>query len=780
MSTVIKVFLASPSDLQDERRIVRARAEQFNNLWSDEYGVYFRIVGWEDLPPVAQRPQHRINRDADDCQVFIGMLAKRWGSSTGEFSSGFEEEFFSAQKRWKSCGNPEIALFFKTLDTNMLSDAGPQLSKVLQFKNSIIEGKELLFKEFSNASDLSDFVDAVFAEYAKTRKEQSAVQPGVIEQKSDDSFEEHAQPDEVLVDASSIASVLTAAREGAANEANDKLDFWGRLRLLVYSTAKFALSREHISIGTHEANLVFRRRKEWALTNAEQIALIKAMLSDAYHYTPGWYWLAETDLATVRKRLWFFCQVSADCKKGAAAILANDLELPSDLGIVRNALLDQATAPSICQLLERLGTREILPAIAEAKAAANGVGELLFTTADFAIRLRCEPELQIESIVEYAGQGVEAAFPVLRERIKLLDAPALTALLASASEGQRREALVHAMLDTEQISIELAELFIKDLNKQVRKAGTLALIAAGRPFTRADLNVLFPEEKSKSILGNLDRIDIDALVKEGLRLLPLEDLKNLVGFFELDGASALEVLAELDWLGIQEEIARQLDSEFQYLLEESEERGLQRHGISLLGIWSKDGNGLVEYLRSKFVGAALIGVHRNGHPRAAEWAKKFCDQKYPIKVRAVAFDILLQLGLPLDYAQLLLEFTNLPSELAIRLLPAIFKNTQVDAKVIEAIATHSSPSVRDALRESLIDTWCDGYASVLEPLLLSDDDKTRKLTALVLSDRLGKAELENILDRYIELPTYFYDVATICDGAIYAIPPFREKLRVAS
>jgi len=108
MAVVVKVFLASPSDVNAERKVVRERAEHFNRLWADHFGVHLKVIGWEDMPPTAQRPQQRINADADECLLFLGLLAERWGSNSGEFSSGFEEEFVLANRRRQQTTSPSI------------------------------------------------------------------------------------------------------------------------------------------------------------------------------------------------------------------------------------------------------------------------------------------------------------------------------------------------------------------------------------------------------------------------------------------------------------------------------------------------------------------------------------------------------------------------------------------------------------------------------------------------------------------------------------------------
>ena len=54
------------------------------------------LLGWEDTLPGYGRPQALINRDVEQCNLFIGLLWRTWGTPPAldsTFSSGFEEEF---------------------------------------------------------------------------------------------------------------------------------------------------------------------------------------------------------------------------------------------------------------------------------------------------------------------------------------------------------------------------------------------------------------------------------------------------------------------------------------------------------------------------------------------------------------------------------------------------------------------------------------------------------------------------------------------------------------
>lgn len=101
-----------------ERRIVKAMADEFNDVWADDLGYQVELVGWEDTVSRSGRPQSLINRDMERCEFFIGMMWKRWGTppdKSGKYSSGFEEEFETSINSKDTHGKPEISLYFKKL-----------------------------------------------------------------------------------------------------------------------------------------------------------------------------------------------------------------------------------------------------------------------------------------------------------------------------------------------------------------------------------------------------------------------------------------------------------------------------------------------------------------------------------------------------------------------------------------------------------------------------------------------------------------------------------------
>jgi hypothetical protein len=155
MRKVLTVFIASPGDLSDERKRAFQVAAEVNESIK-KWDWWIDLLGWEDTLPGYGRPQAMINRDVERCDLFIGLLWRRWGTppaQDSQFSSGFEEEFSIARNRRERTSSPEIWMFFKAVEPAQTADAGAQLQNVIKFRESLIASKAIFFKEFEDVND---------------------------------------------------------------------------------------------------------------------------------------------------------------------------------------------------------------------------------------------------------------------------------------------------------------------------------------------------------------------------------------------------------------------------------------------------------------------------------------------------------------------------------------------------------------------------------------------------------------------------------------------------
>jgi hypothetical protein len=101
---VYRIFIASPSDIKEERKIVREQIARWNSLHAINYQMFLQPVeGGNSAPSLDDRGQAIINKLVDDCDLLIGIFSTRLGTPTPEAESGTVEEIDRARSAVKRC-----------------------------------------------------------------------------------------------------------------------------------------------------------------------------------------------------------------------------------------------------------------------------------------------------------------------------------------------------------------------------------------------------------------------------------------------------------------------------------------------------------------------------------------------------------------------------------------------------------------------------------------------------------------------------------------------------
>ena len=297
----VKVFLASPGDLAEERKAAKVIVDEFNSQLADALGYQVELVGWEDTLPGVGRPQAIINRDLDGCDLFVGMLWKRWGTPPGteQYTSGFEEEFQRSMTRNATDGRPQINLLLKEPDAASLADPGDQFKKVIAFKEQVFAEKKLLAGTFADVRDFEGKFRKCIQGYVialahqdkalETEKDQAplaetqttpATEPGLTTPLS--------------VEGTIFLRNFLSKAEKATDEHPLTADDVARVRLLSIIAAVHG--NDQHSLGSHDANLLFKARTKFEFGQRELIGLLKDGLAHFTHENvPLWYWVAAVD-----------------------------------------------------------------------------------------------------------------------------------------------------------------------------------------------------------------------------------------------------------------------------------------------------------------------------------------------------------------------------------------------------------------------------------------------------------------------------------------------------
>lgn len=159
--SVLSVFVASPSDVSEERESLERVIRELNLLWQSSKGIRLELIRWETnaYPSFGDDPQSVINEQIDDeFDIFIGVLWTRFGTPTSRYDSGTEEEFHRAYERHLAV--PEslrIMFYFKTAAVEICDIDPQQLTQLRGFKSKL-GNKGALYWDYKNQDEFNEFL----------------------------------------------------------------------------------------------------------------------------------------------------------------------------------------------------------------------------------------------------------------------------------------------------------------------------------------------------------------------------------------------------------------------------------------------------------------------------------------------------------------------------------------------------------------------------------------------------------------------------------------------
>jgi hypothetical protein len=549
---IIRAFLASPGDLQEERQAIRDVVDEFNGSWADELGYQVELIGWEETVAGFGRPQHLINQDLDRCDLFLGMIWKRWGTPPDrdeKFSSGFEEEFERSMARREETGSPQISLFFKQIPDEYLVDPGDDLKRVLEFQNKIIASKKILFQSFSMARDIETQVRkcvTAFVNSIKTKDESS--DPEELRAKRARSSSGEISKEESKCESSPLSAEGFGFLEDLVEKIRqpDSLNTLSatdvaRFRLLANSISKSG--NDAMNLGVHDINILFTARTEgMELSKRETSYLARLGFQHlANQNVPLWRWYsALADSRFNPAVVSSFVGVNESEKIGAISVLtALALDLPTDDEMFKRDRLiaswfadDSPVNVRIAALgyLAKCGNAGDLD-IAKKEYARSDYGtsrsalecmvEILLRTGQVKAAQELVLESQFQSLNQELLQSVLLGFEGLETSTLLLG--------LEHSNHQVRLSAMKSLHRRGALEIGMAERLTGDSNALVRSEAVKVLLELGKPLADEEVKkILVPPLKqiSSGLLG-LGAAGSDNVGEEIYQQYQLDVLKRL-------------------------------------------------------------------------------------------------------------------------------------------------------------------------------------------------------------------------------------------------------------
>ena len=552
---ILRVFLASPSDLEDERLAIRDVVNEINECWADEIGYQVELMGWEETIAGYGRPQHIINQDLDRCDLFIGMIWKRWGTPPdidGQFTSGFHEEFERSLARREQSGGPEISLFFKKISDDLMGDPGEDLKKVLNFRKQIISEKEILYQEFSAVEDMQGLARRCISKFmSRAKATDESSQPDEVRAKRSKSNSQETQSENENPKLSPLSAEGFAFLEGLVKKighagAIDDLSTYeiARFRLLANSISK--PGNEELYYGVHDANILYSARAEGIKFGRREIRFLTRL---GFRYlanenVPLWCWYSAT--SSMRLDVAFllsFTGTNDEQKIGAIRVLvALSKELPTNDDPIKKKWLIDAWFSDNSSTLVRSAALGYLAKKGTAEEYSTAKEEYERNESGTSLAaLECMIRILLRDGQEYAAQQL-----VLESQIESLNSDTLQEVL-NGFDNMDTEILLHGLehrnapirlrtleilCSRDALEHNMIERLLEDSDASVRNEAVRACENLGRPLREEEVKRILVQPKKRHGLGltivegllssNTDRKG------EGLfERYRLEQLKNL-------------------------------------------------------------------------------------------------------------------------------------------------------------------------------------------------------------------------------------------------------------
>jgi len=136
-ATAIKVMIASPSDVPQERKLIRNVIHEWNAVHSENTKLVLMPVGWEthSSPAMGGSAQEIINKQVlKGCDLLVAAFWTRLGSPTGKAPSGTVEEI-----REHLNADKPVMLYFSSAPVHPDSIEKEQYAALKEFKKKCYE-----------------------------------------------------------------------------------------------------------------------------------------------------------------------------------------------------------------------------------------------------------------------------------------------------------------------------------------------------------------------------------------------------------------------------------------------------------------------------------------------------------------------------------------------------------------------------------------------------------------------------------------------------------------
>lgn len=803
--TIIRVFLASPGDLGEERLAAKDAVDEVNAATAKPQGYQIDLYGWEDTISAAGRPQAIINEELKQCELFIGMLWAKWGTppdNEGHHTSGFEEEYELASRMWAAGRSPELRMYFKAVDADRMKDPGQELSKVIAFRDKLISEKTILFENFSDITEYTRKLRLGLADYINRKKQRDAASDQNTEVAEGVSAPE-AKDNQVMQQPKETESERAAFLEGYARKLRDpsqQSSAFEVARLRLAAMTSNWHGNDEPELGAHDANLIYRNRKALKLEHLEIRSLAEFGLGAIQAQNkPLWSWLVS---ALEKDESWL--AVESWSERGSIRKGAFEAAMLGHFPILDNAIIDRdkmvkyllnreddEAQKDALEYLKSFGNEEDCKEVVVRLDTASGATSRSYLEAALGIKLRYNP-------IEAAQLAVRSSFDTLDQNLLLetlgnfpyLSTDQLLLALEHRNPDVRRTSLLQ-LAKRKLASAEIGRRFADDANLGVRQSA-LSIIEQFEPeLSMSDISKILVKHKptySSNALsgGGFDLYGYKAFEKvksERLSRRPSTQLEAMIATGDTDSEFAYFALVIREFMARAVDLRSNFDDRFVSFFEN--ERDLLEKKLGILSNSQEAAEkrrNLGGFQRKQYLRKALdILVARPSAEDLPRIREVIDDDAVDISVNDFTYFDKFGDWSDIDRLSKMSEKyeRNGAGLMGIGepLLPAAAKTiyTICRSRFVELVSLKMQHNLKAKILAQATQTEIRSLPDeVLSQLLLVENDGLRKVAALMSVISLGPRRVRKLLVSHLAGDRYFYNVIHWLD-LVVAVPYEKAK-----
>lgn len=804
----ILVFLAYISDVEPEVNAAKDIVEAINRS-HEKLEIELDLRIWKDVQAEYGNPQEKINRDfVEKCDVFIGLIWKKWGTPTGQSDCGFIEEFNIAERRYNETRKPTILLYAKAANEQEIKeDEKEGYNKIKEFKNEIISEHKGFLIPFETIDSWKNIIRARLAQYVVEKHVSSPGNKGepkgshavsATAETNYEVMEKVRTPKEIQNLISDLSSYKSKIDEISSIE-----DF-KKTRLFLLSSAIFYDTNLYEILGNHEIHLLYLHRLDIKPIGLEAKLILRTIIADRYNLRTGWFWLKNIGDSGLRAYAssHFMNDPNKEVRLGALSFIDKvwlqryKNQLIKSIGDNEDEI--KIRALEICAVR---GDESYINTIVEYLPSPNKDVAKAAWTAKFAILSRTNPDSAIKFLQEFeSNRGTLSPY---LEQIKDSISSAKLRELINDIDTRIKVIAYEELIKRQQLSTDEIRVLLDTQIIDLRKLAYLSLIELGEKFSPENVKEKWPVQQGLlALLPRTSDAQLELVISKIYQCYTEEELVN-----EIDWLSQVAPMAYLS-MGIQyydsfkEQLLSDLENDFKGIKDKYIENFKPKLIVAIKRSLSKDpklsdqdptvidsiANNMLENqmseileefkeldksIKKQFILSALKILAFKETLESLRYARKNADSNDK-EIQSLVIQIIAKHGGSEDVPTLIqIAFDNYGST-KIEAVRLALKYSKFDKAVIQQFISSGEEAIIKACLSYDLHSKSNIMIEDAKVLLMHKSDDIRIPALSYLANILSNRKLLELLNNYLAGSTYYYNVVCWLDRILFAPAKIRK------